>query len=305
LAAKITSIIADINDIEKLKRVFKEYQPEIVFHMAAQSLVRRSYRDPVDTFSANVMGTVHLFEAIRAAPTVKACINITTDKCYENKEWFWGYREVDRLGGRDPYSASKACAELITAAYRQSFFSKNAAPLLASARAGNVIGGGDWSEDRLLPDIARAIVAKRPIIIRNPNGLRPWQHVLDALHGYLLLGQALWEQGAVFADAWNFGPNDNELLSVIDLTRAIVRRWGEGEVSIQSEANAVHEADLLRLDSSKARTLLQWQPLLSTYDAIDFTVDWYSAHLKNKLSAVTLTDQQIDIYLQRSNVSYD
>lgn len=269
---------ADIRDLASLKSAMQASQPEVVIHMAAQALVRQSYRDPVETYSTNVMGTVNLFEAVRATPTVRAVINITTDKCYENREWTWGYREIDPLGGFDPYSNSKGCAELVTAAYRNSFFN----PLdhhkhgvsVASVRAGNVIGGGDWSDDRLIPDILSAFQKHQAVQIRNPHAVRPWQHVLEPIRGYLLLAQRLIEQGPSFAEAWNFGPLEDDARPVDWIVKEMASRWGEDAHWQIDDGEHPHEATYLKLDISKARSRLHWEPLLRLSDALDLTVQW-------------------------------
>lgn len=267
--------IADIRDGERLTALCREVAPEIVLHLAAQPLVRLSYREPVDTFATNVMGVVNLFEAVRATPSVRAVVNVTTDKCYENREWPWAYREIEAMGGHDPYSASKACSELVTAAYRRSFL-QSAGVALASARAGNVIGGGDWADDRLLPDILRALDAGRVLPVRSPDAVRPWQHVLEPLSGYLALARALFERGAAFADAWNFGPADADARSV----GWIVQRIASMVPALRWQTDGApqpHEANYLKLDSSKARHLLGWQPRWHLGQALDRTVRWHEA----------------------------
>lgn len=277
IADGMTSIIGDIRDFTLLQGVIEKYQPEIIFHLAAQPLVRYSYHQPVNTYSTNVMGTVHLFEAARQVDCVKSIVNITTDKCYENLEWHWSYRENDRLGGYDPYSNSKACSELVTGAYRSSFY--NALGVgIASARAGNVIGGGDWALDRLVPDIIRACMNKQPVIIRNPHALRPWQHVLDPLNGYLQLAQRLYETGLTYSDSWNFGPVDNDVKPVGWIVDYIVRNWGNGAHWILDEANHPHEASNLKLDCAKAKTKLNWHTLYNLEKALDETIDWYKGY---------------------------
>lgn len=267
--------IGDIRDADALAQALNRAAPEVVFHLAAQPLVRQSYQDPVATFSTNAMGTVHLLEAIRHSDSVRAVVNVTTDKCYENKEWHWGYRENEPLGGRDPYSSSKACAELITHAYRQSFLSGHRVAV-ASARAGNVIGGGDWAADRLVPDLLRAADAGTPLDVRHPAATRPWQHVLEPLAGYLLLARSLAEQGERFASAWNFGPADEGVGSV----RSVLDRLCDqlpGATWRHSAAQQVHEAGLLKLDSSKAHAELGWTPRWRLTDALARTVDWHKA----------------------------
>jgi CDP-glucose 4,6-dehydratase len=270
--------IGDIRDLEVLRRAVEAARPDIVIHMAAQALVRRSYREPVETYATNVMGTVHLLECVRSAPTVQAVVIVTSDKCYENREWPWPYREADKLGGRDPYSNSKGCAEMVAAAYRDSFFQAEAAARVATVRAGNVIGGGDWSTDRLVPDAMRAFVSGKPLRIRNPSSIRPWQHVLDPLVGYLILAERLVNEGKRFEGGWNFGPHTDGEVSVAELADALVRFWGEGSRWERDGGEQPHEANYLRLDCSKARILLGWRPLVDFEGALRFTVDWYRAH---------------------------
>ncbi|AMK11354.1 CDP-glucose 4,6-dehydratase [Pseudodesulfovibrio indicus] len=270
-------VIGDVCDYPTLLDVFREFQPEIVFHLAAQPLVRASYADPLLTLNSNVMGTANILEAVRQTPSVSAAVIITSDKCYENVEWDWGYREADRLGGHDPYSVSKACAELVATAYRRSFFSKEGSPLIASCRAGNVVGGGDWSEDRLIPDIVRAITGKTEMTIRNPGSTRPWQHVLECLSGYLLLGQRLLEGRKQFVGAWNFGPQLNGNLTVEEVVRAVKDIWPDFTFTCnQPGGNEPHEAKLLYLDSTRARRSLNWRPVWSDVSpALEKTIQWY------------------------------
>jgi CDP-glucose 4,6-dehydratase len=277
-------VVSDVRDFNALKCAILSASPEIVFHLAAQALVRPSYIDPLGTYATNVMGTANVLEAIRGVESVKAVVIVTTDKCYENREWFWGYRESDSLGGYDPYSSSKACAELITNAYRSSFYQTTRSsfdvPLIASSRAGNVIGGGDWSSDRLLPDFYRSVVNDQSVLIRYPNAFRPWQHVLDPLNGYLLLAQNLVQGGAQFAGAFNFGPTDADCRSVGQVMDLACSRWGSPANWHPDQREHAHEAQLLRLDTSKARQLLRWGPKLRVDAAIAWTVDWYRAHIK-------------------------
>lgn len=275
VADGITSVIADIRDHERLKSVVAAHRPEIVFHLAAQALVRPSYEDPAGTYAINVMGTVNLLEAVRQAGGVRAVVNVTSDKCYENREWVWPYRENEALGGYDPYSSSKACAELVTAAYRSSFFGGGTA--LASARAGNVIGGGDWARDRLVPDIMRAFLDGRPVTLRNPGAIRPWQHVLEPLNGYLLLAQRLCEEGAAFAEAWNFGPAAEDARTVSWIVERLSAEWGEGAACEHDRAAQPHEAGTLKLDSSKARARLGWRPMLPLGTALEWVIVWHRA----------------------------
>ena len=298
----IISHIADIRDLPMLQHALQQAQPDIVFHMAAQPLVRESYRNPVETYATNVMGTVHLLEAVRRTPGISAVVNVTTDKCYENREWYWGYREVEPMGGHDPYSSSKGCAELVTAAYRNSFFLPSTLDVvpttaIATARAGNVIGGGDWAEDRLIPDILRAISEGRPVMIRNPLAMRPWQHVLEPLSGYLRLAQRLCEDGPAHAGAWNFGPFDGDARPVHWIAEYMTNAWGGGARWEQDTGDHPHEATYLKLDCSKAHARLGWRPYWQLADALDRIVAWQHAYLsKTDLRQFTL--QQIAEYTQ-------
>jgi CDP-glucose 4,6-dehydratase len=271
----------DIRDIGTLQRVFSESQPEIVFHLAAQPLVRRSYRDPLDTWSTNVMGTVNVLEACRQQPSVQAIVAVTTDKCYENRSWSWGYRENDRLGGHDPYSASKAGAELVAASYRSAYFDATGSPLLATARAGNVIGGGDWSEDRLIPDLVRALETGKSLEIRSPDATRPWQHVLECLSGYLMLGERLLAGEKSFAGAWNFGPEPEGNRTVSEVLGKLSRHWEAMRWHVTSEPHP-HEAKLLYLDSARARSVLHWQPVWNIDTTLGHTAGWYRAWLDGR-----------------------
>jgi len=282
VAEGMTSIVGDIRDLEHLRAVFAEHQPGIVIHMAAQALVRHSYANPVETYSTNVMGTVHVLEAARLAGCVHAIVNVTSDKCYENREWIWGYRENEPMGGYDPYSNCKGCAELVASAYRNSYFNPDSYAdhrvALASARAGNVIGGGDWAEDRLIPDIMRAIVQGKPVKIRNPHAIRPWQHVLEPLAGYLILAQKLYEDGAAYGEAWNFGPNDEDAKSVSWIAERLTKSWGEGASWVLDGGDHPHEAHYLKLDCSKAKARLSWHPRWYLEDTLGAIVDWYRWH---------------------------
>ncbi len=276
------STIGDIRDLEKLTSQLVQFRPEVVLHLAAQPLVRQSYADPVDTYSTNVMGTVHVLEAMRRAGSVKAAVVVTSDKCYENSEWVWGYRETDPMGGFDPYSNSKGCAELVTASYRRSFFSPKAGDIrglpLASARAGNVIGGGDWATDRLVPDFIRAMSRKESIQVRNPHAQRPWQHVLEPLGGYLLLGERLLSaDGPRYAAGWNFGPKDGDSIPVSAVVRKLTSLWGPDATFSIDPGDHPHEAALLKLDCSKAHALLGWRPRLNVDSALAWTVEWHKA----------------------------
>ncbi len=276
----MNSTIGDVRDLDSLKTLFRDFRPEIVLHMAAQPLVRQSYLDPHETYSINVMGTVNLFEAVRSVDSVKVVLNVTSDKCYENREWEWGYREVEPLGGFDPYSNSKACSELVAAAYRSSFFNQDNYGLhgvaVATARAGNVIGGGDWASDRLIPDMIRAITCGESINIRNPSSIRPWQHVLEPLSGYLLLAQKLYQQGPVYSGAWNFGPSDSDAKQVSWIVEKVVSDWAGASWKLDGDSHP-HEAKYLKLDCSKARTCLDWQPKWGVEQAIKETNTWYKA----------------------------
>lgn len=276
LGERMQSVFGDIRELDGLRRALHKARPGIVIHLAAQPLVRRSYREPIETFATNVMGTVHVLEAVRRTPSVRAVVIVTSDKCYENREWLWGYREDEPMGGRDPYSASKGCAELVTSAYRWSFFGATGqSPAVATVRAGNVIGGGDWGEDRLVADAARAIQRGRPLLVRNPKSVRPWQHVLEPLAGYLALAERLYTEGDKWAGAWNFGPRDEDAVTVADLATMIMRLWGEGEWEEVSEQEAPREGRYLKLDCSKARQILGWRPRLTLEEAVRMTIAWY------------------------------
>ena len=271
----------DIRDEKKLASSMMEFAPEVVFHMAAQPLVRRSYTDPVATYATNVMGTVHVLEAIRKTPSVRAVVCITTDKVYHNREWVWPYRETDQLGGYDPYASSKACAEIVSAAYQSSFFPPERLHehhlALATARAGNVIGGGDWSEDRLIPDLVRGFCSGKPVLIRRPNAIRPWQHVLEPLRGYIMLSERLLASQGHCASAYNFGPSDEDTWWVERIADKLVAMWGAGASWNRDPNPGAHEANYLRLDASRARSELSWQPRLSIEVALEWTIAWYSA----------------------------
>ncbi len=290
------SVHGDLRDLPALLRAMQAAQPEIAIHMAAQSLVRLSYDTPVETFATNVMGTVHLLEAVRQTPGVKAVVNVTTDKCYENKEWAWGYRENEPMGGFDPYSNSKGCSELVTSAYRRSFF-QDTGVAVASARAGNVIGGGDWASDRLVPDILRAFQQNQPVIIRNPHATRPWQHVLEPLSGYLTLAEHLFTKGQVFAEGWNFGPNDDDAQPVQWIVEHMVNRWGNGASWRQDGGEHPHEANYLKLDISKAKARLNWQPRWPLATALENVLSWHQAYLAST-SMHEFTMQQIASYAE-------
>lgn len=273
---RMRSVIGDVCEKNEVRRAMQTNKPEIVFHLAAQPIVRRSYREPVETFATNIIGTVHLLEAIRHTPSVRAVVIVTSDKCYENREGARGYREDDPMGGHDPYSASKGCAELVVAAYRRSFFETSDPPVaVATARAGNVIGGGDWAEDRLVPDAVRALSAGQEIPIRNPRSVRPWQHVLEPLAGYLMLAERLYGLEGTWTGAWNFGPREKDVVTVASLSDMILRHWGCGNWRDVSEQKAPHEAHFLKLDCTKSHQILGWRPCLTLEEAVEMTVVWY------------------------------
>ena len=289
-------ILGDIRDLDKLTQAIQQAHPTIVIHMAAQPLVRDSYSDPVGTYASNVMGTVHLLEAVRQTPSVKAVLNITTDKCYENKEWIWGYRENEPMGGHDPYSSSKGCAELVSSSYRHSFL-RESGIALATARAGNVIGGGDWAKDRIVPDAMRAFIAKQPLQVRNPAAVRPWQHVLEPLAGYLQLCQQLISAPESFSESWNFGPGEEDAQPVSHLADIMAKSWGEG-AQWQQEGikKQPHEAQYLKLDCTKAKTRLQWSRQWQLEQALQQSVAWYKAWYRgvdmNQFTLKQMTDYQ-------------
>lgn len=287
------SIIGDIRNSAEIAQAVKDFQPEIILHMAAQPLVRESYADPLTTYQTNVIGTLNVFEAARKAGSVKAVLSVTTDKCYENKERFESYKEEDALGGYDPYSSSKACAEILTASYRRSFFEKEGI-FIASARAGNVIGGGDFSTDRIIPDIFRSVRSQKQVEIRSPNAIRPWQHVLEPLYGYLLLTKNLCEKGDVFAKAFNFGPNSAAEVNVENLTKLLLQNLETGSYKINEDASKLHEAGILKLDNSRAKSELNWHPKLSFEETIKLTADWYKNYLAGKIDMKKFTLDQIE-----------
>lgn len=299
LKLSIDSRMIDIRNREELNKAVEEFKPEIVFHLAAQPLVRYSYDFPIETYETNVMGTLNVLEACRRIDAVRAIVCITTDKCYENKEWVWGYRENDPMGGYDPYSSSKGCAELLISSYRNSYFNPKDFgtkhhTLLASGRAGNVIGGGDWALDRLVPDIIRAASKHEKVLIRNPHATRPWQHVLEPLRGYMMLGVKLLEGKKEFAEAWNFGPNDDANISVGEVLTSIKGHWDQVDVEFQKNVEHPHEANLLMLDCSKAKRKLGWQPVLTPAETFEMTAKWYKDfYLESKIS----TRLQIENYL--------
>ena len=294
------SIIGDVGDMARLEATVSEHKPQIVFHMAAQALVRHSYANPLVTYATNVMGTAHVLEAVRKTPGVKVVVNVTSDKCYENREWVWGYRENEAMGGYDPYSSSKGCAELVAAAYRNSFFNPadyaRHGVALASARAGNVIGGGDWADDRLIPDFVRATVRGEPLPVRSPAAVRPWQHVLEPVHGYMMLAEKLWSDGPRFSEGWNFGPDDESAQSVETVVTTLSELWGgESRWRNDSSGNHPHEANYLKLDCSKAKARLGWHPRWNLQTALEATAAWYQAQqTRRDMRAFTL--EQIGTY---------
>lgn len=298
----VQTTTGDVRDPKHVAETMAAVQPDIVFHLAAQPLVRDSYLTPVDTYATNVMGTAHVLEAVRNTPSVRSVVVVTSDKCYENREWLWGYREDDPMGGHDPYSSSKGAAELVTSAYRRSFFAKNPDnPVgVASVRAGNVIGGGDFAPDRLIPDFIRALEKEAPVSIRNPHAVRPWQFVLEPLSGYLQIGQLLYEQGGKYAEGWNFGPADTDLQTVSQLCATFNHSLQKNdvepvEVRLEPDPNAPHEAAFLRLDISKARQRLDWIPKMELYTALELTAQWYAGYLNNE-DLRTLSENQIAFY---------
>jgi len=291
----IDSKVGDIRNLELLSKEMSEFNPDIIFHMAAQPLVRLSYSQPIETYSTNVMGTVNVLESARRCSNLMAIVNITTDKCYENREWEWGYRENEPMGGHDPYSNSKGCAELVTSAYRKSFFNTDTSASLSSGRAGNVIGGGDWAADRLIPDILRAFEKQQPVVIRNPKATRPWQHVLEPLSGYLVLAQSLCEGNRNHADGWNFGPRDEDVEPVEWILEKMVNFWGEGASWQLDSSDQPHEAKYLKLDISKARLQLGWQPTWRLEETLKKIVAWHQAWLSN---------EKMDIYSLKEIQSY-
>ncbi len=291
----IKSIMGDIRETDTVADAFARAQPEMVFHLAAQALVRTSYQQPVDTFATNVMGTVNVLERARQTESVRAVIVVTSDKCYQNREWCWAYREDEPLGGHDPYSASKGCAELVTAAYRDSFFKAQHGAGVATARAGNVIGGGDWGTDRLIPDLIRAFSRGEKPLIRRPTAVRPWQHVLEPLAGYLRLAQCLFDEPEAYSEAWNFGPDDTASVTVGTIVEYVTSHWPEAPGWQQDTAAHPHEAYALKVDASKARARLAWNPQLDVRAALDWTVDWYVRHAAGT-PALTLVREQLDRY---------
>jgi CDP-glucose 4,6-dehydratase len=305
LGREINSIIGDIRDSDSLNNTFQKYRPEFVFHLAAQSILRESYDIPKYTYETNVIGTLNVFEAVRNTDSVRVVVNVTSDKCYDNKEWVWGYRETDPMGGFDPYSSSKGCAELLTNAYRHSYFENqisgnNGKVSLASVRAGNVIGGGDWANDRLVPDCIRALTKGETIKIRNPRAVRPWQYVLEPLRGYLKLAEKMLNNGNKYSEAWNFGPSKEDSVTVEELVHKILEYWGDGDwKDISKEiSDPLHEAKYLRLDCSKARRILNWKPMINIDKAIYFTIDWYRTYYDKSKDINEYTKNQINKYLE-------
>jgi len=280
VAENMETEIGDIRNEAQIAESMTVFNPDVLIHMAAQPLVRLSYQEPVNTYTTNVIGTVHVLEAARKCPNLKAIVSVTTDKCYENKEWDWAYRENEPMGGHDPYSSSKGCAELVTSAYRRSFFNTENSASLASARAGNVIGGGDWADDRLIPDILNAFEKSEPVVIRNPLSTRPWQHVLEPLSGYLVLAQQLYEKGDELAGGWNFGPKDDGCKPVNWILDKMVAQWGNGASWELDKANNPHEAGFLKLDCSKAANKLKWQPKWSLEESLELIINWHQKFLK-------------------------
>lgn len=304
LSPKIVSIIGDIRDQNKLSDIFKIHQPEIVFHLAAQPLVRLSYQEPVETFEVNIMGTIKILEACRKSESVNAIVVVTSDKAYQNNEWIWGYRENDPMGGFDPYSSSKGCAELAVSSYRNSFFNvtdygKKHKILLASCRAGNVIGGGDWAKDRLISDIMLAVSQGKKVSIRNPYATRPWQHVLEPLSGYLQIGQKLLEGKYEFAEPWNFGPDDKGSITVKEVVENVKKYWSKIDYEINSDAQNLHEANLLKLDCSKAHIKLGWKSVWNSQLTFQKTVEWYKAFYE---SSTILSENDLNTYIEDARI---
>ena len=298
LSEKILDVRGDINDENRIEKLVMDSQPDLIFHLAAQPLVRESYENPVSTYKTNLLGTINILEAIRKLDKKNIAIMVTTDKCYENKEQIWGYRETDALGGYDPYSSSKAAAEIAINSWRQSFFNRESyvkhLKSVASVRAGNVIGGGDWSKDRIIPDCIKSIEDNEAIEIRNPNATRPWQHVLEPLYGYLLLAYKLSMKPTEYAEAWNFGPYINSIISVQDIANKMVEVYGKGFIKTQTPSNQLHEANLLALDITKSYSKLNWKPILSIDETINFTVDWYRKY--RNTDVLDLNIEQISKY---------
>jgi len=303
LKDRVIDVRGDIRDYDKLLSVFNKYKPEIVFHLAAQALVKESYKNPKETYETNVMGTLNVLECVKNSRSVKVSIMVTTDKCYKNIEQIWGYREDDPMGGYDPYSSSKGCAEILIDSYRNSFINpkdyKIHGKAIASVRAGNVIGGGDWSKDRIIPDCIRALKENKNIEMRKPSAIRPWQHVLEPLSGYLLLASKMQADGDSYCSGWNFGPNGESIVSVGHIVETIIKEWGSGKYLDVSRGDAPHEANLLKLDCTKAKTYLEWSPKLSVDEAIKLTVDWYKQSKDKDMFEICLN--QIKSYTSKIN----
>jgi CDP-glucose 4,6-dehydratase len=295
LTEKLRCTVADVRDPAAVRKLIADARPDIVFHLAAQPLVRLSYREPTDTFATNVMGTAHVLDAVRQLGSTTPVVNVTSDKCYENREWVWGYREDEAMGGHDPYSASKGCAEIVAAAYRRSFGMS-----IASGRAGNVIGGGDWAADRLVPDLVRAVLAGQPLVLRRPTSIRPWQHVLEPISGYLAVGAKLLAGDDRVLGGWNFGPSDPLPLTVREVAHLLVKHWGRGSVVEDVDPTGPHEAHLLRLDSSKAAAELGWRAMLTPEERIGWTVDWYKAWQGDPSAVWRVSAEQIERYERRA-----
>ena len=304
--SRIESVIGDVGDLDSLKNEINNFKPEIVFHLAAQALVRESYHNTVDTYQTNVMGTVNILEAIRMCDSVRSFVNVTTDKCYENVESAEGYPETAPLGGYDPYSSSKACSEIVTSAYRRSFFNLNDntdVPLIATARAGNVIGGGDWSKDRIMTDAISSLLGNRPIKVRNPFAIRPWQHVLEPLSGYLLLASKAFHKGYnKYSGSWNFGPDPGKVFPVKTIVDKIVECWGSGKWQDVSAPNDLHEAKLLQLDITKAREELKWEPVLAAEESVSMAVDWYMYLSGQNGNMYEFTKHQIEGFCDKARI---
>lgn len=295
LHKRMKSVIGDIRDLQHLEATFHDFQPEFVFHLAAQALVKTSYLNPHETFETNLMGSVNLLEAVRNSESVKSLVFITSDKAYENVEWLWGYRENDRLGGRDPYSASKGAAELVFSSYLRSYFADRNDFGAASTRAGNVIGGGDWAADRIIPDAIRAVMHNEALVLRSPRATRPWQHVLEPISGYLTLGLALEREPTSFSGSWNFGPNVNQVRTVADVAQRLYDRIGLGSIVVDKSHSVHHEANLLQLNCEKANQMLDWSAKWSADEAVDRTASWFAAFLSGE-DVVSVTNKQIEDY---------
>jgi len=305
LKDSMESVHGDVRDYPLLLKTMQQAQPDVALHLAAQAIVLTSYREPVETYSTNVMGTVHFLEAARHVPSLRTVVVITSDKCYENREWPWGYREDEPMGGHDPYSNSKGCAELVVSAYRRSFFEPGNGKSVASARAGNVIGGGDWADNRIIPDCMRAVLAGKPIQIRNPNAIRPWQHVLEPLYGYLLLAHRLWESPEKFSEGWNFGSDDSDVRSVGWLAQKIVELWGKDACWQTTGQAQAHEAHHLKLDCSKAKAVLNWMPRTNLSLAMQWVVDWYKRYQAGEKPYAICRDQIFNFMALQGSERYE